>query len=218
MDQQSLFAGVVLGHDGERRDDDYYPTAAPVTRAVLPFLRRRLHASPGYILEPGIGHGAIADVLSAPCSCVADCQRGEHTPYRVRGVDVRPEAVAEASARHDVLQLDFLAQSTGLRILSAWGKPAAVVGNPPFTDALEFVGRSFDLVGDAAPVAMLLRLAFLASLERAAFWRHHPADVLVLDKRPSFTGNGKGGKYDMAWFIWPAVRPLGQILRVESRL
>ena len=46
------------------------------------------------------------------------------------------------------------------------------------------------LVTDAE-VAVLLRLAFLESRQRHAWWQDHPVDALyVLSQRPSFTGRG----------------------------
>lgn len=78
-----------------------------------------------------------------------------------------------------------------------------VVGNPPYRHALAFVRRSLDLVGDGGTVAFLLRLGFLASQSRAAFFREsRPAWVHILSKRPSFTGDGKTDGSDYTFVVW----------------
>ena len=82
-----------------------------------------------------------------------------------------------------------------------WGSPDLIVTNPPYVLAMEFVLRGVAEAKRGATVAMLLRLAFLASLSRAAFHGSHPADVFVLAKRPSFTG-GQTDSTDYAWFVW----------------
>jgi hypothetical protein len=42
---------------------------------------------------------------------------------------------------------------------------------------------------DRGTVALLLRLNWLGSQERAAFHRAHPSDILLLPKRPEFTAS-----------------------------
>ena len=52
-------------------------------------------------------------------------------------------------------------------------------------------------------VAFLLRLGFLASVQRAEFWKQNPPTrVIVLSKRPSFTGDGKTDRSEYAFFVW----------------
>lgn len=75
----------------------------------------------------------------------------------------------------------------------------AIITNPPFSLALEFCRHA---VTHAPHVFMLLRLGFLASEERRAFWQKHPASaLLVLCKRPNFvksvTCKACGHKYTL---------------------
>jgi hypothetical protein len=95
--------------------------------------------------------------------------------------------------------------------------PIWVVGNPPYSHAIEHVEHAISLAlpghGPAGGVAFLLRLAFLESRERAAFWRKHPpTEVHVLTRRPSFTG-GKTDSCAYAFFVWCAGerQPIGWI-------
>jgi hypothetical protein len=58
---------------------------------------------------------------------------------------------------------------------------------------------------------MLLRLAFLESRRRVAFWRANPlARLYVLARRPSFVGTGT----DMAAYAWFGWNVPGTELRV----
>ena len=76
----------------------------------------------------------------------------------------------------------------------------AVIMNPPYKQAMEFVQRARKLMGRRT-VAALLRLSFLESQKRRAFWQENPADVYVLSRRPSFTAGGTDSAA-YAWFVW----------------
>lgn len=66
-----------------------------------------------------------------------------------------------------------------------------IIGNPPFSKALEFLEKCFDLLTEDGRMIMLLRTAFLESKQRYDFWQRHPLTGLyVLSARPSFTGKG----------------------------
>lgn len=192
------FEGVQIGSTGKRRDHDYYATPAWATDAMLPFLIDRLRFDDGgRIIEPGCGHGAIAIPLAK-------------LGFEVLGLDIRPEAVREVNdvASREMLpnlrakRIDFLRR--GEEFLAS-----AAVGNPPFSHAQEFVEVA---LGSTALVCFLLPLSFLATTGRIEFWRRNPADVMVLDRRPDFTGSG-GANAEYGWFQWPPRGPRGQIFR-----
>lgn len=68
-----------------------------------------------------------------------------------------------------------------------------IITNPPFSLALEFLQKSLQ---EADTVVYLLRLNFLGSQERRAFWQaNRPTHVLALSQRPCFVWvcKGKGG-------------------------
>jgi hypothetical protein len=74
-----------------------------------------------------------------------------------------------------------------------------IITNPPFSRALEFLQKS---LSEAETVIYLLRLNFLASQKRKAFWNaNRPTHIFVLGNRPSFTGNGTD-QTEYAWFCW----------------
>ena len=78
-----------------------------------------------------------------------------------------------------------------------------IVTNPPFSLALEFLTKS---LAQRATVAYLLRVNFLGSQKRKAFWQANPLTHLyVLSQRPSFTGHGTDST-EYAWFVWDRLR------------
>jgi hypothetical protein len=75
-----------------------------------------------------------------------------------------------------------------------------VFTNPPFSKALEFFDKALK---EAPSVIMLQRLNFLASQKRASWWEANPpTGLIVLSKRPSFTGAKKTDMTDYCWYIW----------------
>ena len=74
-----------------------------------------------------------------------------------------------------------------------------LITNPPFSHGLEFLQKSLT---EAKTVAYLLRVNFLGSVDRRAFWGlNEPDHMLVLTPRPSFVYGGTDST-EYAWFIW----------------
>lgn len=75
-----------------------------------------------------------------------------------------------------------------------------IVTNPPFSLAQEFLEKSL-IESDCT--CYLLRLNFLGSAKRKELWERigTPNKLLVLSKRPSFTGKGTDAT-EYAWFCW----------------
>lgn len=176
----------------ERAPRDYYVTPEWAVRSLVPVLAERLRPM-GRILDAGCGSGAIMRVLA------------ETWPH-VYGVDLEPQVGAERA-----YVADFLTRE--------WSGYEAIVMNPPYGVALDFVRHALAQVSRAGRpvVAALLPLDWLATQGRAAFWREYPADVLVLDRRPSFSIGGRPTKgtasTNYMWAIWPAGGAVGRILR-----
>jgi SAM-dependent methyltransferase len=201
---------------GGRREADHYPTPEWVVDAVLPHLLHRCPPRPGagYVLEPGCGAGGLARVLA-------------RAGYHVRGVDIRAEAACpvelfDSGGTYLAVEDDYLQPVKRGADFDAWPLPMAIVGNPPYSFAMEFLRVSIDLLarrerresGPPGLLAFLLPLDYLGSQGRAAFWRGNPADVLVLDKRPSFTGGGTAAT-NYGWLMWPPANGVrGQVYRV----
>jgi hypothetical protein len=161
------------------RGVDLYETPAVAVEALL-----RVHPLPaGAIWEPACGRGAIANVLRAHGHTVVCTDLIDY------GVD--------PTARYGV---DFLKESE---------LPAgvtAVVTNPPYMLANEFVARALEL---CPHVVMLLRLAFLeserrspilddAGLKRVFVFRRR----LPMMHRDGWEGRKANSGMAFAWMFW----------------
>ena len=118
----------------------------------------------------------------------------------MHGMDIDPVLLARyddrfsATFRVSHLHADYLARGR-------FGYDFAIC-NPPFSQAQEFVTK---LRGDypEAQVAVLLRLAFLESKKRLAWWATvGTPSIRVLIPRPSFNAQGTCDMAAYAWFCW----------------
>jgi hypothetical protein len=160
----------------ERRTDDAYMTPPWCVRRLQDVWRVPTR---GVLVEPAVGSGNIVNTLVTDLHWVV---------YDIRAYNV--EALQSSV-------LDFLSLTTRHDTVSA------VVTNPPFSLAEEFVRHSRKLYPNAELV-FLLRISFLASASRLPLWRDlGTPDIYVLPNRPSFTGYGTDS-VDYAWFVWPA--------------
>ena len=123
-------------------------------------------------------------------------------------VELDPEVVAWLGPLADVLLVgDFLDMAPGMA-RSSLPPYDVVIGNPPYSLAMEFVQACLQL---GEHVALLLRLNFVGSAKRSDFLRRQMPDIYVLPNRPSFTG-GKTDSIEYAWFVWgPHRSHLGRI-------
>jgi len=183
-----------------RREADFYPTPEWCVDALLPHLLHRCPPRCGWVLEPGCGDGAIGLPLA---------QAG----YAVRGIDIRPECERLPRRLGDGNYVAAVGDFLEVALGGQWASPLAIVGNPPYSLSMEFIKHSLSLLHGGL-LAFLLPLDYLSTQGRAAFWREYPADVLVFDKRPSFTGGGTAST-NYGWYMWPPVaHGRGQIFRV----
>lgn len=140
----------------------------------------RVEQLPKMIWEPACGRNSIVDVLRA----------NGHT---VHASDLVEYGLGES------YRVDFLMEHGYLF-------PGAIVTNPPFKLAHEFVEKALDL---CPKVAMLLRLAFLESEKRCNIldngWL---ARVYVFRKRlpmmhrDGWEGNKANSGMAFSWFVW----------------
>jgi hypothetical protein len=167
----------VTGHNPVRHPDDYYATPSWCTRAILRYLPKFRRA-----LDPCAGDGAI----------LAEVRATYGARVEVEGIEIDKARAKAAGARcADALKVD-------------WPNVDLVIMNPPFKLAMEFVEASLRQVVPGGTVAVLLRLAWLASQKRAAFLRANTPSVYVLPRRPSFTGRGTDST-DYAWMVWDSL-------------
>ena len=131
---------------------------------------------PKQVWEPAAGMGAMLDVLEA------------------YGYDVLPTDIT------DVPTVDFL------KVPLAHLGYDAIVTNPPYSLANEFVRHALHLMKrPAGMVAMLLRNEFDSARRRADLFADNPcfAMKLVLTKRPRWIdGTTTSPRHNFAWYIW----------------
>lgn len=185
------------GRSDKRRADDSYATPSWVVDALLSVIPT---PPPGItICDPGCGEGAILEALRE-----ADPVRSP-PGWNLVGLELNKDRAHQCRIKNlTVFEGDFLT--------SNMQGVDAVVANPPFSLAREFVDHSIKTVTRVGGenvgwkpggfVAMLLRLAFLESMKRRDWWRRNPADIFVLPKRPSFTGDGKTDSCAYMWAQW----------------
>jgi hypothetical protein len=174
----NLSTGTKRHRLSERRDD-LYETPPAATRALLT-------AEPfnGTIWEPACGPGAIVTVL-------------REAGHRVYATDLIDYGLSDSEAG-----IDFLLerQAPGFHI-------GAIVTNPPFKLATEFVTHALEL--GIPKVAMLLRLAFLESDRRIAILDggllariHVFRRRLPMMHRSGWEGPKTNSAMAFAWFVW----------------
>lgn len=160
------------------RKNDLYESPPEAVRALL-----KAEALPLTIWEPACGPGSIVRVLRA-------------AGHQVCATDL----VDYESKDQDEHGWDFLSE----RQLPIGAQ--AIVTNPPFKNASEFVAHALEL---CPRVVMLLRLAFLESTKRTPILDGgHLARVhvfrnrLPMMHRDGWTGPKVSNPTAFAWFVW----------------
>jgi hypothetical protein len=164
-------------HALAERGDDLYETPAVAVHALL-----KVEQLPPHVWEPACGPGAIVAVL-------------RHAGYIVHATDLIDYGCPESSSR-----IDFLME----RVPPAGVE--AIVTNPPFKLASEFVARALDL---CPLVIMLLRLAFIEGKRRSTILDGgHLARIHVFKNRlprmhrAGWKGPTASSQTTFAWFVF----------------
>lgn len=178
------------GRGVERRPDDFYSTPRWCTEALL----RKLAPCPyESVLDPCCGDGAIL-------KCFSD-------PVERHGIELDGPRAGLAISNSG----GFIGCADALE--APWPAADLIVTNPPYSLAGDFIEKALDRqdAGACTDVAMLLRLSYLGSQERAIFHRKRAARVIVFPRRPSFAaslycvgesaGKGKSRKLGCGWAV-----------------
>lgn len=170
----------------KRSERDFYVT--PV-EAVIPVVReirdRWGKVGEPVILDPGAGTGNITAAVRMvwPAAHIVAVE-----------IDPRHEAALRAAGASEVVIGDFLsAPLDGFDL---------IIGNPPFSLAVEFIERSREHLNPFGIMAMLLQFNFLGGELRVDWWKERPQQAQrTLSPRPSFDGGGNDS-VDYAWQVW----------------
>ena len=133
---------------------------------------------------------------SAGCGNFAKAIRDRGYNNHITSLELREDERENLSIHSDeVIITDFLKWNPDKKFKT-------IIGNPPYSLALEFMEKCFEIADKDTEIIMLLRTAFLESKKRYEFWQQHPLSKLyVLSQRPSFTGKGTDAT-SYSWFIW----------------
>lgn len=165
-----------------KKPNEFYPTPMPWVHAGLSLLLGLPDRA--LILDPGAGDGNWG--IAA---------RALYPKAYICGVELR-NTVKPVEYDHWFVE-NYLRNS--------YTEFDAVIGNPPFSLAEQWVHHSLAAVHDGGIVLLFLRLAFLESEKRGRrFWPvvGKPNNVTVFSTRPSFTGDGGSDMAAYAMFFW----------------
>lgn len=124
-------------------------------------------------------------------------------PYLPAGDQIWEPACGDRRLVHAMVKYGLKADGNdivhGYDFLKDVTRRFCVCTNPPFSLGLEFAQHALSV---AEHTFLLLRLNFLASQKRKAWFKDHEPDcLLVLSSRPSFI-NGGTDATDYGWFYW----------------
>jgi hypothetical protein len=119
---------------------------------------------------------------------------------RLDGYDVRP---VKFSSFHGVRASAYVTPADWLSPAAAADGPwSAIVTNPPFSLAEEFVRAALKRIYHDGVVVMLFRMTFLGSAKRIGMWGDHPpAQLSIIVPRPSFV-KGRNDTNDYFFAVW----------------
>jgi hypothetical protein len=167
----------VQRHALSERRDDLYETPEVATRALL-----LVEQLPHHLWEPAAGRGAIVCVL------------------RAAGHEVLASDLVDYGDPTHFARRDFLLER------KVPNGCEAIVTNPPFKLAEQFVAHALDL---CPRVIMLLRLAFMESERRTPILEgrglariHQFRKRLPMMHRAGWEGRKANSGMAFAWFVW----------------
>lgn len=171
----------------ERKPADLYPTPVDGTESLIPVLKamKRPDGTPiKRIWEPACGDGRLARVLEWHGFEVVASDIREYPGYGVGGLDFLNDDPAEKWG-WDLGEID------------------AIITNPPFSLAEEFIRKSLSITPN---VAMLLKQTFwnVGGRSRGLWFDHMPDLELKLTWRLAFleSERGKSPLMDCMWNVW----------------
>lgn len=174
---------ATLGEAGyERKERDFYPTEPWVTEALCQAVE---FDNRGILWEPACGDGRMAKVLDRWHAAVVSSDIADYG-YGETGIDF--------------LDPSSLAWLQNVRA----NKLAAIVTNPPFDLARQFIVKALELTKEShGKVAMLQRHEFDAPRTNHELFRITGGTKLILHKRPRWSEDDKASpRFPYAWYVW----------------
>lgn len=181
----------------KRLEMDAYMTPLPLAQAITRRLKV-LGIDPHYVLEPSAGTGNF--IFAAREMWPRATIRAVEADAQRAGVVMRLRDRAGALICSSTAHQKFEDVDAGFV-----GAPGLILGNPPYSCAIEHVRLALQ---HGHYTAFLLRMSFLASQDRVAnFWDQLQEQnvglrwLIPLAQRPSFTGKGTDNS-EYAVYVW----------------
>lgn len=174
----------------ERVENDFYATNPKAVEMLL----KQYDIFGKKILEPCVGQGHIV-------KAVENFYRGGITFTCLDIVD---------RGFPNTIQQDFLTWETDEKF-------EAIITNPPFSLAKEFVEKGLELLDEKGQMAMFLKIQFLEGEKRRELFKKYPPKyIYVFERRMATWNNGQEFNIDQktgkakkwattmchAWFVW----------------
>lgn len=176
---------------GERAENDFYPTPAPLAERICERIADLLAPTHFDVIEPSAGQGAFVRVLRELWGLqplIAIDITADETLLRNAGAD-------------DVFRADWV---EWLKTYKCEG-PSLVVGNPPFSLAKEHVLAGLDYLLPGSHICLLLKQNFFGSRDRLSLWGQGQLRYFIpIIPRPSFVKGEKSSTdtNEYGLFIW----------------
>lgn len=189
----ALSGGKLAGGNpkNERVENDFYATNPKAVEMLL----KQYDIFGRKILEPCVGQGHIVKAVDN------FYRRGGRTFTCLDIVD---------RGFPNTIQQDFLTWETDEKF-------EAIITNPPFSLAKEFVEKGMELLDEEGQMAMFLKIQFLEGEKRRELFKKYPPKyIYVFEKRMATWNNGQEFDFDEktgkakkwattmchAWFVW----------------
>lgn len=181
----------------ERKPADLYPTPVDATESIIPLLEAISLRSDGTV-DPHGGDGrSIRRVWEPACGDGRLSRVLEWHGYEVTSSDLR-----ECIPHPGIGGIDFLGDMLKARQDERPFRYDAIITNPPFSHARQFVERARSL---APVVIMLVKQNYWNTKGRLTMWdEHRPAFFLPITWRLAFLKQERGNSplMDCAWCVW----------------
>ena len=177
-----------INPDAKRHPDDFYVTEPRAVIELMEALGSLKVELPPLVVDSSVGSGIIADAVQL-------------YGHDVIGYDVEDRGWAGTRLQ------DFLTVKT-----ADLPDRFAIIQNPPFRLALDFIRHGLDLLPNGGVLCSFERISFLEGIGRREFFdRTPPAYVMPFTRRVKCAVDGSavdgsavksGSAICFAWFVW----------------
>jgi hypothetical protein len=170
----------------KRRASDFYETPNEVADLAIRLLDIKPSVYPYWVLDPGAGTGVYGQAF-----------RRRYCNTITYGVDIRDIPRPEG---YTIWQRGDFAGRTPFNGLAF----DYIIGNPPFSRAMQFMINGWRLLKDGGQMIYLFPADYVSSAERYVniFTQIPPKQVVSIVQRVSFDGSGSTNQINYCYYLW----------------